>query len=1119
MKNNLKMFLLSLSVVLCLTALTFGQRTSGDIEGTVKDAQGAVIPGASVTVSGVNVGFKRTVQSDSQGRYQVLQIPAGTYTVTTAAINGFAESTTPDVVVTIEQKTVADIILGTGTSTTEVLVTTDNDPLGVTVDSTESKVQTNITSALIDQLPKGTSFQSVLKVSPGTRPEPLSGGFQVDGASGAENNFVIDGQSLENFRTGTLNAVNNLPTSLIQEIQVKTGGFEAEHGGASGAVVSVQTKGGTDQWRGEFGTQLETSKLQPGNRFAPSSFQASGTSPQNVFSLRSPKSSYTNYYPTASFGGPIIKGRAWFYGNYSPQIFDRRVNTIFYNPLGASSFTSATTNQAGAGVASGVNLVVNPAYPAATYQAKSTYEYAFTRIDASIFNNLRYSGTFLYNPLVNEGTIPYGTISVGGTPINNRVYGANTFTDVDFRRLGGGRANSNNFTSQVVYSPTSKLIVNLRYGHAFLNEKANNYGALSGPYQICSGLAAGYTGVEGCPRGFNSGATPNVLRDASIKNEFNGDVTYSLNNFGGRHEFKGGYQYGTTKNDVAGSTFADPNFGRTVLQYGRNFDIYLGAGYNQFCNLRTTANPTGNCLGVGQLLRFGTNGIASNKYQGIFVQDKWQPTKRLTFNLGVRLEKENLPAFNTGNGRGGIPLEFGFGKKVAPRLGVSYDPFGDGKTRVFASYGQFYDRLKFELPRGSFGGDFYRVDYFPILASNPNYTYYTNNVILGNFKDPIGGGDPRQNGGLSILDIDFRIPSNITAAQATALGLPFAGVDPDLKPFRQDEITVGAERQLSRIFVLQVRYTRKNVASAVEDHGILGANLSENYIISNPGKGKAAQLDRQAGYVKSVEAERLYNGLEISFTKRLSNNYFFNANYTLSRLYGNYSGLASSDEATVNSSTDITGRASPGVSRYFDYIVNGFTFNGTPDNGLLPTDRTHAFKAYGGYNFDWFKSKSNLTEISFFQQILQGTPQTTYIGIQNSSIVYDRRGDLGRTPTFYQTDIALSHKYRFGRDSRYTVEVNMNVLNLFNNNTPILLSAIDNKYSQNNTISFGDIDPNYATTGNPAAAFNAILTGKFKPSQVDAALAAVDNPRNVLYGQPAAYQSARNVRFGFRFFF
>ena len=739
MRKNFKFITLILSIVLCLTAAAFGQRTSGDLEGTVKDQQNAVIPGISVTVTGINVGFKRTVQTNNQGFFQMQQIPAGTYNVTVPAVNGFAEQKLDNVTVTIEQTTVANVTLGLASNVTTVNVTDGVDQLGINVDTTDSKVQTNVTEQLIDQLPKGTSFQSLLKISPGTRPEPLSGGFQVDGASGAENSFVVDGQSLENFRTGTLNAVNNIPTSLVHEIQIKTGGFEAEHGGASGAVITVQTKGGTDQWRGEFGMQFETSKFQPGRRFSNSTYQADGTAPIYQYSVRPTNDKYTNYFPTASLGGPIIKGRAWFYGNYSPQVFPLNRTSTFYNNLTPSSFTTAS-NQAAPGVASGVNLVVNPNIPSAVYQNKTTYEYAFARVDASVFNKLRYSGTYLWNPQVTEGNIPYGTISVGGSPNNARAYNGKTYTDTDFQRLGGGRTNSNNFTSQLVYTPTSNAVINVRYGHAFLNEKNGNYAAIVGPYYICSGTTTGYVGVNtGCPtgRGYNSGSNAKTEYDVSIKNELNADLTYSLNNFGGRHEFKGGYQYGTIKNDVKGSRVNDRFFGRTVLQYGRNFDYYIGDdSFNQFCDLKTTANPNGDCVGVGQFYRFGTVGTASNKYQGVFIQDKWQPTSRLTFNLGVRAEKENLPAFNTGGNGGGIPLEFGFGKKIAPRLGVSYDPFGDGKTRIFASYGRFFDRLKFELPRGSFGGDFFRVDYFPILASNPNYTYYTPQTILGGFTDP-----------------------------------------------------------------------------------------------------------------------------------------------------------------------------------------------------------------------------------------------------------------------------------------------------------------------------------------------------------------------------------------------
>ena len=124
----------------------------------------------------------------------------------------------------------------------------------------------------------------------------------------------------------------------------------------------------------------------------------------------------------------------------------------------------------------------------------------------------------------------------------------------------------------------------------------------------------------------------------------------------------------------------------------------------------------------------------------------------------------------------------GWGKKIAPRLGGAYDPFGGGKTKIYANYGWFYDRLKFELPRGLFGGNFFRTDYFPITAANPNYSYYTPAKILGNWTDPLGGGNPSSAGGLSQLQRDFRIPSNLTPS---AIHQPWTclvtGVDPDLR--------------------------------------------------------------------------------------------------------------------------------------------------------------------------------------------------------------------------------------------------------------------------------------------------------------------------------------------------
>ncbi|MFZ1702536.1 MAG: TonB-dependent receptor [Pyrinomonadaceae bacterium] len=1067
-------------LILILSAVSFGiaQETVGSIEVTTKDASGAVVPGVMVTITSASdtTAFKRTVTTDGSGFARVPQVPPGNYNLTAAPISGFAES---KVNARVELGRSSQVGLQMRLST--VGVTVDVTSGENVVDTGSSEISTSVSSAKIESLPVAGNFTSLLKIVPGVRPEPLAGGFSIDGATQAENTFVIDGQEVTNYRNGGLNSSNNVPFALVSEFQVKSSGFNAEYGGATGGVINVVTKGGNNQWRGDFGVSFEPSKLQGGNRPGLNRFTtgsiANTTYVQNVEYITAPKSNYLTTAPSANLSGPIIKDKIWFFTSYSPTIFSQTVDSVYYNSAPAATRVVTGGDR---------------------YTADSSNEYTFGRIDAAPFSKLRLTGTFLYNPFKQNGVIPFGTYAIGGATQCVDFSGSiGQLCGNDLNSRQGGFQSSKNVTFQAVYTPFSSVVGTFRYSRGFLNEKLGNYFVPSGTRYLClTGNGTTNYGSGACTQGVSDPSNTQTFKDVSLRTNYEGDLSYLFNG-GGRHELKGGYGHQGIFNDLL-KNFTD----RVYLQYGapieNNFNwSHLATSSAPIC---ATGQTTGCVLGSGSLYRYGERGSGSNLNQALYLQDKWQINGRLTLNLGVRIEKESLPSFNGFD----APFAFGWGDKIAPRIGGAFDLFGDGKTKIFGSYGKFFDRLKFKMAQGSFGGNFYRVDFFEIAPNNTPFRNYTPALILGNWTDPIGGACAPTGfigSGISRCQNDYRVASNVPGVDIEVAG----GIDTNLKPYQQREYTFGVEHEFRRNMAIKGRFTNKKLLETVEDAGAISASGSEIYITGNPGKGLHADFLRQFGYAEPfASARRDYNAVEVQLDKRLSNNYYFNVNYTYSRLRGNYSGLSNSDEG---------GRSDPGVNRSFDLPNIGFSAAGGSDYGKLATDRPHVVNAYGGYVMDW-KGTNNTTEFSAFQTFQSGTPQSTLISFI-VPIFLTERGDMGRTPVLTQTDFAVIHRYKFGADKRYAVEMDVNFINLFDQKT---VTSFANTISNISLGSFSAAQGYGCASGDYPCLLNKFNAGQLS-SQINTNLNTIINAKNATYGRDNGYQGARNVRFGFKFTF
>ena len=287
-------------------AAALSAQTTGSIVGRVIDESGAPLPGTTVEATSPSLQGARTAVADANGDYRLTLLPPGSYTVS-ANLQGFAPERRTDVAVRLDQGTTLD--LGLRVTASDEITVTGEAPV---IDSTSTALGTSLDIRAIQTLPTARNYSSVVQITPGVSSDanPENQGqttISVYGSSGAENVFYIDGVNTTGVEYGFQGKELNF--EFIEAVDVKTGGYQAEFGRATGGVINVVTKSGGNEFHGDLFGYLDNDSLQ--------------SSPDPIVSTGGTVEGFTRKDYGIGVGGFLKKDKLWFFAAY-----DKVSNTL-----------------------------------------------------------------------------------------------------------------------------------------------------------------------------------------------------------------------------------------------------------------------------------------------------------------------------------------------------------------------------------------------------------------------------------------------------------------------------------------------------------------------------------------------------------------------------------------------------------------------------------------------------------------------------------------------------------------------------------------------------------------------------------------------------------------------
>jgi hypothetical protein len=764
--------------------------TDGTILGQIRDLEsGQPVAGVTVIASGPEGDL--AVLTDAKGSYQFSALPIGHYTMRFYRNDVLAER---EATVSVDKVVRVNMRMPAIPVEVETVAAAYSAPL---IDVGSSRIGTTFGSDFIDGIPNaGSDVASLIQKTPGAYNDtpPASTGFgnpglSLSGGTGADNAYYLEGLNVTALRDGML--ATNLHVAFLEEAEVVSAGYGAEYGRALGGVVNMVLKSGTNEWKGSA-----FSWVQPGwmagsqQRILSRSTVLSGTTEPD----------YTTQLGV-EVGGPIIKDKLFIWMGYVPEI-------------GRSHFMQSADR-----------FVSNS-------DGSTTVDHLYTRAIPGESSTHNYAGKLTWR-IRPEHTLSLSLVGIRKD--QEYMRGANM-------DLLAGMTHDKSSRQDIIAHWQSAFFQRHWRIDATLGLHTEDYSQRS-PY----GDAESQNSVT-----WNN--SPSLAQFNSLVASVCTDATCPVQGYQ-----SGGYGQMTDVSAIrlAGqikSTNVFSMLGLHELKYGIDYEInqydekVWYSGQDGARGIVTVKPLSEAGLQVDSL--YGPDGSqdsseAKNRAYntGAFIQESYMPLSNLTVNVGLRWEAQQLTDYN-GN------TVLSINDSFAPRIGVVYDPTKEGRSKVFAHYGQYYESIPMDLANRSFGGKGALTTTYDSSCQAQSWSSTTCNKL-----------DTR-----SYVTPNLPVQSNIKGSY-------------------NNEIVVGGQYQYWRDLVLGASLIRRWLGRAIEDGGASYADPNSSLSLINPTDPKP---------------ERTYTALQLTATKRLAKNWFFAGAYTYSRTIGNYAGLYDADAVQLN---------------------------------------------------------------------------------------------------------------------------------------------------------------------------------------------------------------------------